>query len=104
MSKNQRDAARLQILKGSLVAGGTVFGLKGLPDRWSAPVVEKVMLPAHATTNPLTFGVSRKFVPIHCTPHTSIEALLSYRFFDSLCLDSFESLTGNRDRLVLDRS
>lgn len=48
-SRKTRDARR-HLLK-SLVAGGGVMATgKLLPDHWSAPVVESVVLPAHAQT------------------------------------------------------
>lgn len=44
---------RRKLLKGTLIVGGAVVGAKSLPESWSRPIVDAVMLPAHAQTSPL---------------------------------------------------
>lgn len=46
---NRRDTARRRILK-RLVAGGIIATGRMMPDDWHKPVVESVILPAHAQT------------------------------------------------------
>jgi hypothetical protein len=43
--------ARRSALKTLLVGGGIVTTSKGLPEAWTRPVVDAVMLPAHAQTS-----------------------------------------------------
>lgn len=38
------------------VAAGAVVAIKGLPDRWTKPVVDSVILPGHAQTSPQCEG------------------------------------------------
>ena len=45
----RRNRARREIIK-SLVAGGALVSGKMLPENWSSPVIEAVVLPAHAQT------------------------------------------------------
>lgn len=46
--KNQDRRTTLK----TLLAGGGVLSLAALPSRWAKPVVDSVMLPAHAQTSP----------------------------------------------------
>ncbi len=46
---NRKDARR-QLLKTLVAGGGVMASGKLLPDEWSRPVVESVLLPAHAQT------------------------------------------------------
>ena len=43
--KTRRKAVRAIVL-----GGGAVTGAKGLPSEWSAPLINSVVLPAHAAT------------------------------------------------------
>lgn len=43
--------ARRSVLKTLLVGGGIVTTSRGLPEAWTRPVVDAVMLPAHAQTS-----------------------------------------------------
>jgi len=48
MNDNKASSARRKLLK-SLAAGGGVWTTsKVLPDRWHKPVVDSIILPAHA--------------------------------------------------------
>ena len=58
VQKKRYTKARRRLLK-SLTAGGAVVTVKGLPEGWSQPVTNAVILPAHA-------GVSQ-FVTLDCT-------------------------------------
>jgi hypothetical protein len=47
----QKMKARRKLLKGMAAGGGAVIAGKSLPDNWGRPVVDSVMLPAHAQTS-----------------------------------------------------
>lgn len=47
---NKTDSRR-KLLKSIAVGTGAVVAGKSLPDSWSRPVVDSVMLPAHAMTS-----------------------------------------------------
>lgn len=44
--------ARRKILRGAAAGGGVAAGLHALPEKWASPVVDSVVLPAHAATSP----------------------------------------------------
>ena len=41
-----------KLLKSIAAGGGAIVAGKSLPDKWTAPVVDTVLLPAHAQTSP----------------------------------------------------
>ena len=43
---------RRKLLKSIAAGGGAIVAGKSLPDKWTAPVVDTVLLPAHAQTSP----------------------------------------------------
>lgn len=43
---------RRRLLKSIVVSGGAVVAGKGLPETWSKPLIDAVLLPAHAQTTP----------------------------------------------------
>lgn len=49
-SPNRRDTARRRILKRLVAGGGIIATGRMMPDDWHKPVVESVILPAHAQT------------------------------------------------------
>ena len=51
---SKSNAARRRILKTLLAGGGVIAGAKALPEKWAKPVVESVVLPAHAQGSPVT--------------------------------------------------
>lgn len=55
MTKNKDNTklakSRRQLLKASLAGTGALVAGKSLPDQWSRPLVESVVLPAHAQTS-----------------------------------------------------
>ena len=53
-NKPKSAAARRRILKTLLAGGGVIAGAKALPEKWAKPVVESVVLPAHAQGSPVT--------------------------------------------------
>lgn len=48
------DKARRKLLKTIMSGGGAIVAAKSLPENWTKPVVDSVMLPAHAQTSPCT--------------------------------------------------
>lgn len=49
MSAGSSDSRR-RLLKAILAGGGAVTTVKALPEKWTAPVMKTVILPAHAQT------------------------------------------------------
>lgn len=49
-SSNTKETARRRILKRLVAGGGIVATGRIMPDDWHKPVVESVILPAHAQT------------------------------------------------------
>lgn len=60
MSENNinKGNARRKLLKGIAAGSGAVLAGRNLPDSWSRPVVDAVMLPAHAQTSMSSFSGS----------------------------------------------
>ena len=57
--KNNKSSESRRILLKSIAAGsGAIVVGKSLPESWSRPVVDSVMLPAHAQTSPVVTGTA----------------------------------------------
>ncbi len=56
--EKKQEKRRRKLLKAVAAGGGVAVGMKGLlPHKWTSPVVESVLLPAHAATSgPLGIG------------------------------------------------
>ena len=50
--QDSKATARRSVLKKMVVGGGVAATAKMMPDEWQKPVVESVILPAHAGTSP----------------------------------------------------
>lgn len=50
-SQKSKETARRRVLKRLVAGGGVVATGKIMPDDWHRPVVESVILPAHAQTS-----------------------------------------------------
>jgi len=50
--KTHKSSARRRLLKSVVAGGGVLATGKLLPERWAEPVVQSVVLPAHAQTSP----------------------------------------------------
>jgi hypothetical protein len=50
MSEKKSNDSRRKLLKSIAVGSGAVVAGKSMPESWSKPVVNAVMLPAHAET------------------------------------------------------
>lgn len=56
---SNKISARRKLLKGLVAGGGAIVAGKSLPESWSRPVVDAMMLPAHAqTSNVISFTSS----------------------------------------------
>jgi hypothetical protein len=51
MADKKSNESRRKLLKSIAAGGGAVIAGKSLPEKWSRPVVDSVMLPAHAVTS-----------------------------------------------------
>ena len=54
MTDKKSNESRRQLLKSIAAGSGAVIAGKNLPEKWTKPVVDSVMLPAHAQTSPST--------------------------------------------------
>jgi len=52
MTDKKSGESRRKLLKSIAVGSGAIVAGKSLPDKWTAPVVDSVLLPAHAQTSP----------------------------------------------------
>lgn len=64
------DQSRRKLLKSIAAGSGAVITGKSLPENWTKPVVDSVILPSHAETSPLCS-------PIHNTAYPSTSAVTS---------------------------
>ena len=53
MTDKKSSESRRKLLKSIAAGSGAIVAGKSLPDSWSRPVVDSVMLPAHAQTSPV---------------------------------------------------
>ena len=63
MTDKKSSESRRKLLKSVAAGSGAIVAGKSLPESWSRPVVDSVMLPAHAQTSP-----SSPPSPLSCTP------------------------------------
>ena len=52
------NKSRRKLLKSIAIGSGAVITGKSLPEKWARPVVDSVLLPAHAQASQLTFSCS----------------------------------------------
>jgi len=50
-SATTKETSRRKLLKATAAGGGVAIGLNRLPDEWGKPVIDTVVLPAHAVTS-----------------------------------------------------
>lgn len=65
------DKSRRKLLKSIAAGSGAVIAGKNLPENWTKPVVDSVMLPAHAQTSQCAFGITETttgIIPYSSTP------------------------------------
>ena len=62
MTDKKSSESRRKLLKSIAAGSGAIVAAKSLPESWSKPVVDSVMLPVHAQTSPsqsIFFGASQ---------------------------------------------
>ena len=91
MQMNISNKSRRNLLK-SLVAGGAAMSVKTMPESWTKPVVNAVILPAHAQSTPSVAGSS----PTWITPSGSLGA----DFTERLSSFAVNAVTGAGTRPV----
>jgi len=70
MENNKSNKSRRKLLKSLSAGGGALVVGKSLPESWSRPVVDSVMLSAHAQTSPGTPTPTPTPTPTTLTPLT----------------------------------
>jgi len=64
MEDEQKENKRRKLLRSIAAGSGAVIAGRSLPDSWSRPVVDSVMLPAHAQTSGAFTGTTRGLVQL----------------------------------------
>ncbi len=93
LKKNSSQSTRRQTLK-ALTVGGAVAGVSNMPKRWAKPVVDLIILPAHAqTTQGQTSPATTSPAPTTCSdtvtvpggsrscPDSTLSFYTTYTFF-----------------------
>ena len=62
MSDKKSSESRRKLLKSIAAGSGAIVAGKSLPESWSRPIVDSVMLPAHAQTSPTPPAATYEFV------------------------------------------
>lgn len=118
-NKSTKLTNRRVVLKSAVVAGAAVT-VKTLPKEWTAPVIESVMLPAHATTSvvagavALTPGVFGTTTPLAISPARNqrfgpqfalldqlIPAANAGHLIDDICASDDDSTTPGMSNVYL---
>ena len=96
------DQSRRKILKSIAAGSGAIVAGKSLPESWSRPVVDSVMLPAHAQTSPAPAGCDTLAIPATDQPCSGYVTLTRYWYVDdsgscpTLVLTEVEPSSANR--------
>ena len=90
MTDKKSSESRRKLLKTIAAGSGAIVAGKSLPESWSRPVVDSVMLPAHAQTSPApppaeepTFGGAALSVVLNDMDNDSMLAQLTNEFADT---------------------
>ena len=90
MTDKKSSESRRKLLKSIAAGSGAIVAGKSLPESWSRPVVDSVMLPAHAQTSPAppvpeepTFGGAALNVVLNDMDNDSMFAQLTNEFADT---------------------
>jgi len=74
MSDKKSNDSRRKLLKSIVAGSGTVVAGKSLPESWSKPVIDSVVLPAHAvTTDEETPAPLNYFGPVEVSERNSFQ-------------------------------
>ncbi|MCK5359584.1 MAG: hypothetical protein KAJ95_03110 [Gammaproteobacteria bacterium] len=77
------DQSRRKLLKSLAAGSGAIVAGKSLPESWSRPVVDSVMLPAHAQTSPQASFFGLDLQQALLTTDETIYASVGSAFIDS---------------------
>jgi len=105
MSNKKSNDSRRKLLKSIAAGSGAVVAGKSLPESWSKPVIDTVMLPAHAATTGVDSSSTQEeesckntaIIPggaVKCSdePPYSIYHLYSFSLSDDDCLTQVEKI------------
>ena len=67
MSDKKSSESRRKLLKSIAAGSGAIVAGKSLPENWKKPVVDSVLLPAHAQTSPVSGNFSANSEPLQTT-------------------------------------
>ena len=56
MTDNKSSESRRKLLKSIAAGSGVIVAGKSLPESWSRPVVDSIMLPVHGQTSPTSYA------------------------------------------------
>jgi len=82
MKDKNSSESRRKLLKSIAAGSGAIVAGKSLPESWSRPVVDSVMLPAHAETSMRIFGADNEPLMIGSIFESASDSMLT-RLFDS---------------------
>ena len=86
-SKDQlKDAGRRKLLITLAASGGAATALQSLPNKWTTPVVDSVILPAHAETSE-PFTPNRSFATGAVFPVDTDDSILDFFVRSAYALD-----------------
>jgi hypothetical protein len=89
------DKSRRKLLKSIAAGSGAIVAGKSLPESWSRPVVDSVLLPAHAQTSATIFsgfGILGGSAPFALTENNTLTASIT----DSLLPEAMAGNGGNQ--------
>jgi len=101
MTDKRSSESRRKLLKSIAAGSGAIVAGKSLPESWSRPVVDSVMLPAHAQTSPPppveepTFGGAALSVVLNDMDNDSMLAQLTNEFADTFISPAHAGGSGN---------
>ncbi len=89
---NKTNHARRKLLKQMAIGSGAITGFYLLPKKWTTPIIDSIIIPAHAqTSNPeVTFD-------INCTAGVPSEGAQCSTIAQSFILDGSVSASDGRD-------
>ena len=71
MEHNNLTVRRRKLLKTLAAGSGAVIAGRSLPESWTKPVIDTVMLPAHAATTDDTGSITTQSLTSEVTPTTT---------------------------------
>ena len=78
MNNKKSSESRRKLLKSIAAGSGVIVAGKSLPESWSRPVVDSVLLPVHALTSGNTLEQAGCSAPAGCYGMELLEAFISW--------------------------